>query len=185
MAEERKKIEKVADGKVKKKTGVTKFAETFVSEDVHTVRSYILKELVGPWVRDLLYNVIESTANMFIYGGTGGRNKKTSNASRVSYRSYYDDKKNTNSIDNNRARNGYSYDDVKVDTRGEAEEVLTRMDELIDTYGVVSVADLYDLVGITGNYTDEKYGWTNLRNAEPIRVRDGYLLKLPKPGPLN
>ena len=52
-------------------------------------------------------------------------------------------------------------------------------------YGTVSVADLYDLVGISGNYTDNKYGWTNIRNAEPIRVRDGYMLKLPKALPLN
>ena len=59
------------------------------------------------------------------------------------------------------------------------------MDELIDTYGIVSVPDIYDLVGISGNYTDNKYGWTNLRNAEPVRVGDGYMLKLPKPGPIN
>ena len=72
-----------------------------------------------------------------------------------------------------------------LETRGEAEDVLSRMDELIDTYGVVSVADLYDLVGISCNYTDNKYGWTNLRNAEPVRVRDGYMLKLPKALPID
>lgn len=60
------------------------------------------------------------------------------------------------------------------------------MDELIDMYGVVSVADLYDLVGITGNYTDNKYGWTNIRNAEPVRAMGGgYMLKLPKALPIN
>ena len=59
------------------------------------------------------------------------------------------------------------------------------MDELIDTYGSVSVADMYDLVGMSCNYTDNKYGWTNLRNAEPVRVRDGYLLKMPKATPID
>lgn len=59
------------------------------------------------------------------------------------------------------------------------------MDELIDTYGNVSVADLYDLVGKSCEYTDQKYGWTNIRNAEPIRVRDGYMLKLPKATPIK
>ena len=59
------------------------------------------------------------------------------------------------------------------------------MDELIETYGIVSVADLYDLVGKSCNYTDNKYGWTNIRNAEPVRVRDGYLLKMPKAGPID
>ena len=50
---------------------------------------------------------------------------------------------------------------------------------------MVSVADLYDLVGISGNYTDNKYGWTNLRNSDVQRVRDGYLLKLPKALPFD
>ena len=66
-----------------------------------------------------------------------------------------------------------------------AEDVLERMDELIATYQVVSVADFYDLVGVSGNYTDNKYGWTDIRNASVIRVRDGYMIKLPKALPLN
>ena len=72
-----------------------------------------------------------------------------------------------------------------METSGEAEEVLSRMDELIDTYGVVSVADLYDLIGKSCEYTDNKYGWTNIRNAEPIRVYNGYMLKLPKALPIK
>ena len=63
------------------------------------------------------------------------------------------------------------------------------MNELIDTYGMVSVADFYDLVGLQCNYTDNKYGWTDIRNASVVRVRDndgnGYLIKLPKIQPLN
>lgn len=59
------------------------------------------------------------------------------------------------------------------------------MQDLIDTYGMVSVADLYDLVGINGSYTDNKYGWTHLRSADVQRVRDGYLLKLPKALPFD
>ena len=79
---------------------------------------------------------------------------------------------------------GYDYEDVILETRREAEEVLNRMEDLIDSYGVVSVADLYDLVGISGNYTDNKYGWMNLRSAGIERTRDGYMLLLPKVKPL-
>ena len=42
-----------------------------------------------------------------------------------------------------------------------------------------------DLVGVTGNYTDNKYGWTNIRNAEVVRVRDGYRIKLPRALPID
>lgn len=37
-----------------------------------------------------------------------------------------------------------------------------------------------DLVGITGSYTDNKYGWTNIRNAEIVHVRDGWMIKMPR-----
>ena len=60
------------------------------------------------------------------------------------------------------------------------------MDELIATYGVVRVADFYELVGVTGNYTDNKYGWTDIRNASVVRARDGgYIIKLPKAFPID
>lgn len=50
----------------------------------------------------------------------------------------------------------------------------------MDRYGVVSVADMYDLCGMTCNYTDNKYGWKSLARADISRVRDGYMIKLPK-----
>ena len=122
---------------------------------------------------------------MILYGESGS-GRKSSTASKVSYRRYYDEKRTgTGHVSLSRQKSGYNYDDVVLDNRGEAEDVLSRMDELIEAYGLVSVADLYDLVGINGNYTDNKYGWTDIRNASAIRVRDGYKLKLPKALPLN
>ena len=60
------------------------------------------------------------------------------------------------------------------------------MDELIDTYRAVSVADMYDLAGLSCDYTDNKYGWTNISGAKPVRVRDGrYMLDLPRALPIN
>ena len=59
------------------------------------------------------------------------------------------------------------------------------MEEEIDQYGIISVSDLCELVGISGNYTDNKYGWTSLRTADVVRTRDGYILKLPKALPID
>ena len=129
-------------------------------------------------------DIVTNGIDMILYGETG-RNKRSSTASNVSYRSYYDRRDDDRRYNNNRTVSGYSYNDIILETRGEAEEVLSRLDELIETYKIATVADLYDLVGITGNYTDNKYGWTNIRNAEAVRVRDGYVLKLPKALPIN
>ena len=103
----------------------------------------------------------------------------------VSYTNYSTPKTSPKPIYDSGSRRGYDYEDITLATRGDAEEVLARMDELIETYGLVSVGDLYDLVGKTCNYTDYKYGWTNIRDASVVRERDGYGLRLPKAGPLN
>ena len=106
-------------------------------------------------------------------------------ASRVSYSQYYDRDRVRRDREPVAPRANYSYNDILLDNRGEAEEVLARMDELVATYGMVSVADLNELVGITGNYTDNNYGWTNIKSAYVQRVRDGYLIKLPRAIPID
>lgn len=182
---ERKKLEKVVTGKVKtkKRNEMSKLGEIFIAEDARNVKSYILMDVLVPAVKKAISDIVTNGIDMLLFG-EGGRTRKTSSVSTVSYRNYYDQKDTRRDYSNTRTRTGYSYDDIILETRGEAEEVLARMDELIETYGIVSVADLYDLVGKTCNYTDNKYGWTNIRNAEPIRVRDGYMLKMPKAGPI-
>ncbi|NSJ25482.1 hypothetical protein [Blautia glucerasea] len=180
-----KKIQQITTGKVrvKKKSEMSKFKDVFISEDVSNVKSYIFMDVLVPAVKKAISDIVRDGIDMILYGDTK-RGNRSSNASYVSYRDYSRDRRD-DCRSGSRNRSGYSYDDIILETRGEAEDVLTRMDELIETYGVVSVADMYDLVGKTCNYTDNKYGWKNIRTAEPIRVRDGYMLKLPKAGPID
>ena len=183
---EKKKVEKVIAGTVKskKKSEIRKFTDVFISEDIDNVKSYILLDVLIPAIKKAISDIVTNGIDMILYGETG-KTKSYSTASKISYRSYYDGRNGRIDYSSIRTKIGYNYDDIIFDNRGEAEDVLSRMDELISTYGLVSVADLYDLVGITGNYTDNKYGWTNIRSASVIRVRDGYMLKLPKALPLD
>lgn len=168
--------------KVKKKSEVRKFTDAIISEDASNVGSYIFMDVLVPAIKKAIFDIITDGVDMILYGGTG-RSKKSSSASKVSYSSYYDRDRRDYRREEPRTR--YHFDDVILASRGEAEEVLARMDEIIDEYKIVSVADMYDLMGITCEYTDNKYGWTNLRNAEVVRVRDGYKLNLPKALPID
>lgn len=188
--EERKKVEKVVTGpvKVKKNAGVKKLSDFFISEDAANVKSYLVMDVLLPAIKNTIEDIVINGVRMILRGDTTDRRGNRSSGYRadiVSYNKLYDRHDRRYESDTRTTRTGYSYDDVILPTRGEAEEVLARMDELIESYGQVAVADLYDLVGISGNYTDNKYGWTNIRNAEPVRVRDGYILKLPKVTTLN
>ena len=178
---EKKKVEKVVSGvvKTKKKSEIKKVADIFISEDIQNVKSYILMDVLVPAIKKAVSDIVTNGIDMILYGGKG------SLSSKVSYRNYYDRKDDYRPYNNPLTRAAYDTEDIILQTRGEAEEVLARMDELISCYGVVSVADLYDLIGKTCSYTSNKYGWTNIRNAEAIRVRDGYMLKLPKALPIN
>lgn len=182
-----KKIEKIVSGAVKskKKSEIGKLADIFISEDVNNVKSYILMGVLVPAIKKAISDIVTNGIDMILYGETE-KTKKNSAASKVSYRSYYE-KENDSRKDYNplNTKSGYSYDDIILDDRGEAIEVLSRMNELIDTYQMVSVADLYELVGLTGNYTDNKYGWTDISSASVVRVREGYAIKLPRALPLN
>lgn len=179
-----KKIEKVISGeaKTKKKSEIQKFTDVFVSEDMNSVKSYIVMDVLVPAVKKAISDIVTNGIDMILYGEAGGRNSKKNKASNVSYRSYYEsrDDRRDRSSNNHGYQTGYNFDNVILDNRGEAEDVLTRMDELIETYNIVSVADFYDLVGVSCNYTDNKYGWTDLRSASVVRTRDGYMIKLPK-----
>ena len=185
-AENEKRVEKVIQGKAKtKKNSVRKVTDVFISEDIGNVKSYILMDVLVPAVKKALLDVITNGADMILYGGNG-RGSKRSTADRISY-TRYSDKSRDRDRDYTaaRARSGYDYDDVILESRGEAERVLSQMNDLIETYERASIADLYDLVGLDAPYTHNKYGWTNLRNAEPVRVRDGYMLKMPKALPID
>ena len=69
--------------------------------------------------------------------------------------------------------------DIIFDNREEAENVLSKMKEVVSMYGIVSVADLCDIVGIDGHYMDFKRGWTDINGAQIVEVRNGYSIKFP------
>lgn len=184
-ATKEKKVEKIVKGtvKTKKKSEIRKFADVFISEDVGNVKSYVFNDVLVPAVKNAIVDIVTDGINM-IFGTSRGKSKNTYSTNyKGSYVSYSTRRDEPRSRDRG-SRDAYSYDDIILDNRGDCEEVLCKMDEIIDMYGVASVADLFDLVGVTGNYTDNKFGWTNLRNAEVIHIRGGYKIKMPKALPI-
>ena len=81
----------------------------------------------------------------------------------------------------------FSYDTMLIfETRNNAEKILDQMKEIVKHYGVVSVADLFDLADAKHvDYLANDRGWLNLKNVEVKRVRNGYIIDLPKPQPIK
>ena len=183
-----KKVSKVVNGSVrtKKRTDAPKLKDVFISEDAANVKNYVFLDVLVPAVKNALSDIVTDGINMILFGDTKRGGKKNNLRDKVSYRSYSDQRDSRYGGSSYGRTRLYDYDDVILDSRGEAENVLAHMDDIIEEYDSVSVADLYDLVGITGRYTDQDYGWTNIHNARAVRLRDGsWTLDLPKVKPLK
>lgn len=174
--QEEKKIEPVAHAKGTRKRN--KFVRSIIAEEATDVKNTILGDVLLPAIKKTIVDMVTNSIEMLIYGSTGHSGKKSS-GTRVSYRSYYDDDQRDRDRRSYRAAS-YDYDDPIFETRGEAEMVLDNMYEILDRYRVVRVADYYDLAGEVGKYTDNKFGWTDLGSAQIVRIRDGYVIKLPR-----
>ena len=186
-ANEEKKIDRVVSGPVspRKKSEFRKMADVFISEDATNVKSYIFMDVIVPAIRNLIEDIIVDSTHMIFRGERGGRDRRK-NEKTPYYRSYERERdRDRSSYRESRTYSGYDYENYVIPSRDEANEVLCRMDDLMSAYKTVSVADFYELVGVRCNYTDNKYGWSNLRNARVVPVRDGYVIELPKAMPLD
>lgn len=182
-----KRAEKVIRGTVRtKKNDGRKLLDMFFTEDAANIKSFIVMDVLVPTFKKALYDIFEGSLNMALFGGRGNGGRRPT-ADKVSFTDYNGrSRRDERTYSRSRTTSGYSYDDIILESRGEAEAVLSRMDEIMEEYEIVRVADLYDLVGITGEHTDNKYGWTNIRNAEIERLRDGgYRIKMPRALPIR
>lgn len=183
----KKKVEKVVSGnvKTKKRSEALKFADIFTSEDVNTVKNHIFSDVLVPSIKKMISDAIKTGIDMILYGDSDVSRTK-SPASKISYAKYYNEPSyRSASEDRYSKRETYEYNNIVLETRGDAEAVLMALEDMINQYDIASVADLYDLVGIVGSYTDNKYGWTSVRSARIERVRDGYVIRMPKALPLD
>ena len=180
--EKREKINAVAKAKVVKKKK-NNFLSSFISDDAVSIKDYIVDEFLIPLVQKTICDIFEEIPKTIFYGKSGRR--RSSNSDRVSYTKYSsrrDRDRDYRDRDryNDRRTDIFDSTDIIFDSRGEAEKVLAVMDEIMQEYEIVRVADLYDLAGVSCDFPANDYGWTNIRNARVVHVRDGWVIEMPR-----
>ena len=179
-----KKVEKVVTGnvKMKKKTGLSAFVGSVFQEDAQSVKRYIFADVLLPALKKAIDDVVSNGIRMLLYGDSASKSSSNGLSSRISYNRMYGNQQSY------QTENRFSMELVDqpiFDNRGDAELVLTQMDEILSVYKVVTLGDFYDLLGITAPFTANKYGWTNLRSASVVSARGGWVIKLPKALPID
>lgn len=180
----------ITNGATRRKKPLTKrLTETFVGGDIKSVTEYVIMSVLVPAAKDMISDAFSQGVERMLFGDSSRGSRRSSRPSGTSgYVSY-------NRMGPSQSRGGglnefarrperrssYDFDDIILATRAEADEVIERMFDLINQYEQVTVADLLELVDISSNHVDHKWGWNNLTGASVAKTRDGYLLDLPRP----
>jgi hypothetical protein len=177
----------------KKKSLRKQFTEVFLAGTVKNATQYVVMDVMLPNARDFVSESVSSYIDKLIYGDRSRR--RGANPPQSGPTGYVQYNRPTVSRPpwapssqralSREARARHDFDEIVLNSRVEAEEVIDRLYDVVSRYESASVADLYELVGLSSTHTDHKWGWTDIRGAGVQRVRDGYLLDLPNPEPLD
>lgn len=187
--ETREPVQKIVEGKVvtHKPPWWKRAARGMIAEDAQNIGDYILVDVFIPALKNLARDIVVGGTDRALFGrsqvrrpGVGLRRE----SERMSTR--YDQMAGEpRKMMSREARARHDFDEVTLEDRSEALEVVEMMIARIQRYGAASVADLYDMLGVTGSYADRGYGWTNLDDADVRQYRGNWLLDLPRPEPLR
>lgn len=161
-------------------------SETFVAGDVKTAIRYSVFEIMLPAARDMIVETLQQGIEKLFTGDIRRRGSTHPQSGPTGYVSYNriglaGRSSGPSRTLSRQARARHDFDEIVLEDRVEAEEVIDKLFELVSLYESATVADLYELVGLTSSHTDHKWGWTDLHGSGVSRVRGGYLLDLPEP----
>ncbi len=191
----------VTEGKVirRKKPLTKRLKELFISGDSKSVWGFVAGSVLIPAAKDMIADASTQAVERMVFGEStrGPRNRwggggpghvrydgfaSSSPSSGVWGRGRPEPRREISA----RSRATHDFGEIILESRGEAEQVVDQMYEVLSQYTSVSVSDLYAMVGITPAYTDQKYGWTDLQGTRVDHVRGGgYLINLQRPEQLD
>lgn len=189
---EEKKIERVTSSTAirRKKSLGRKFKEVFFGGDARSAGQFVIYSVLIPWTKDVIVEMGREGIEKLVRGDSYRRRSSpfSGPAGYVSYNRMTtrpDSRQEPARPLSARARSRHDFDEIVLQTRPEAEEVISQLFEIVSRYDTATVADLYELVGIRSNHVDHKWGWSDMRGAGVVRTRDGYLLELPDVQPMQ
>lgn len=191
--DERPKVEQVtsAEARPRKRHLGLQIKETFIGGSARMAVDYMVTDVVVPAIQATLIDALQGGIERLIRGdsrhsrrsGIPGGGLGYTNVGHVDYqRKSQSGRPPGGRMLSRESRARGSFEELVIPTRAQADEVIDRMYEILSRYEVVTLADLYEMTGIQGSHTDNKWGWTQLRGVRvrPLRA-GGYLLDLPEP----
>lgn len=159
------------------------------------IEDYTLKEVLLPGIKNAVWDIFTTALNILLYGesDTPNRTGNMRYGSSINYSRNYASTGNLRKLEranrpsNNAVKQVKSRPEEEIifERKADADLVLDNLREAIQEFGTVSVQTLFDMCQQTAPWTANKYGWMDLEDAYVQRVRDGYILNLPRSLPLD
>lgn len=182
-----KTIKKYEGGEVRlrERGPIETIGRSFLSESIETVGRYLVLEVIIPALKNAVSDVVTTGIDMLLFGESRKSSGKKSTGFGVINYTNFSQARRPERDDIPFRINPKRYEDIVMPSKEDAENVLNMMADVIEEYGAISLADLYEMVGFNSDYTDQRYGWTDIGKTVIRRVREGYLLEFPSPTVLN
>ncbi len=190
----RPEIKKIVttSGTIRKASLGSRMRETFAGEGARETGTYVFFDVIIPAIKAMAFDTITQGADRILFGGRDVIRSGMANAPRTRTNYNQISTKAANNYPGRNfegggreisraARNNHRFDEILLDSRGEAEMVLDTMQDLISRFQWVSVPEFYSMVDVTAEFTDEKWGWTNISTAQIRPSRGKYVILLPSP----
>jgi hypothetical protein len=142
--------------------------------------------IILPAIKDMAEDAVTGMIRGAFNGGQYDRSSRSKGStSFTNYSKYSGEKKEEKRVLSDRARSAHDFSELILDSRAECEYILETLEDLVDRYGHAKVSDMYSLAGISGSFTDDKWGWFDLSTAGVRRHQGGYLLQMPRTQPID
>lgn len=179
---DRPKVDKVITGEVtQRKQGIfSRLTHDFIAEDGRSVLHYVLGEVLLPAAKKTISDMVSQGVERALWGdGRPGR------GTRPGYTNYAAATRSVPMSDprpalSRQAKANHQFGEILIASRVDAEDVLDKLREIINSYNMASVADFKECLGLPSEFTDNTWGWDDLRSAQIRAVRGGYVIDLPR-----
>lgn len=156
-----------------------------------TIKSFIFDEIVTPLIQRAVVEGVTGAIN-YLVKGDAYADRKNSNSFGKSYINYNGISSgksigNSNQYVYSGKNSGMDIENVWFESRVDAQRVLDEMMSVIAQYDILTVNGFYDLIGRTNliDPSNEKFGWSDLRNAYITASHGGWIIHLPHPMPID
>ena len=156
-----------------------------------TMKSFIFDEIVTPLIQRAVVEGVTGAIN-YLVKGDAYADRKATNSFGKSYINYNGISSGKPSSSGGQyvysgKNSGMEIENVWFESRVDAQRVLDEMMGVIAQYDILTVNGFYDLIGRTSliDPSNEKFGWSDLRNAYITGARGGWIIHLPRPMPID